>query len=38
MRYDWQGPPRFLERYFGIVIAIGLITGLSVLAALGYTP
>jgi hypothetical protein len=38
MGYHWQRPPRFLERHFGIVIAIGLVAGLSVLAALGYTP
>lgn len=37
MRYDWQGR-KFLERHFGIVIAIGLAAGLSALAALGYTP
>ncbi|WP_292601059.1 hypothetical protein [Mesorhizobium sp.] len=37
MRYDWQGR-KFLERHFGIVIAIGLAAGLSALVALGYTP
>jgi hypothetical protein len=37
MRYGWQGR-KFLERHFGIVIAIGLVAGLSALAALGYTP
>jgi hypothetical protein len=37
MRYDWHGR-KFLERHFGIVIAIGLVAGLSALAALGYTP
>ncbi|WP_287395648.1 hypothetical protein [Mesorhizobium sp.] len=37
MRYDGQGR-KFLERHFGIVIAIGLAAGLSVLVALGYTP
>lgn len=38
MRRNWFKPSSFLDRYFGVVIAVGLVAGLSALAAFGYTP
>ncbi len=38
MRHSWEKPSSLLERYFGVVIAIGLVAGLSAMTMLGYTP
>ena len=38
MRRSWRRPSSLLERYFGMVIAFGLVAGLSLMAMLGYTP
>jgi hypothetical protein len=38
MRRSWRRPSSLLERYFGVVIAFGLIAGLSLMAMLGFTP
>ena len=38
MRRIWRRPSSLLERYFGVVIAFGLVAGLSVMAMFGFTP
>lgn len=38
MRHNRLRASRFLERHFGIVVAVGLVAGLSFMAMLGFTP